>query len=236
MKIAYIFIATGKYELFIDGLISSGKNNFFPDHETEFYIFTDCKSKEFDDKVKIIYQEKMGWPYDTLKRFHLINSIKNDLKHDYIFFGNANMFFNQKIDIEILPDDNDNGLVGSLHPVFFQHTFDKNFPLERNTISKAYVPFGGEGKHYYQGCFFGGRNDAFLKMAATLEENVQTDLDNNHIAIWHDESHMNRYFIDNPPKNLDPGYIYPPSFNLPFEKKILQLGKSEFGGLQYLRS
>lgn len=235
MKIAYIFIATGKYDLFIDGLIESGKRNFFTDHQTEFFIFTDNKSKKFDDSVKIIYQEKMGWPYDTLKRFHLINSIKDILDHDFIFFGNANMFFNQKIDVEILPND-DNSLVGSLHPNFYQTTYDKSFPYERNSKSTAYVPIGQEGKHYYQGCFFGGKNEQFLKMTNILEKNIQIDLNNGFISVWHDESHMNRYFIDNEPKKLDPGYVYPPSYNLPFEKKILQLGKQEHGGLNFLRN
>lgn len=236
MKIAYIFIATGKYELFINGLTQSGKKNFFPEHETEFYIFTDSTLKKSDDSVKIIHQEKMGWPYDTLKRFHLINSIKDKLTHDYIFFGNANMFFNEKIGIEILPNDDENGLIGSIHPNFYQTTHNRNFPYERNNYSKAYVPYGQEGKHYYQGCFFGGRREPFLKMSEVLEKNIQTDLDNNFIAVWHDESHMNRYFIDNIPKALDSGYVYPPSYNLPFSKKILQLGKQEYGGLNYLRN
>jgi histo-blood group ABO system transferase len=49
--------------------------------------------------------------------------------------------------------------------------------------------------------------------------------------VWHDESHFNRYMIDNPPtKILTPSYCYGESMNIPFPKKLLALNKnhSEF--------
>ena len=36
-------------------------------------------------------------------------------------------------------------------------------------------------------------------MAEILADRVSKDLENDVIALWHDESQMNRYLIDNPP-------------------------------------
>lgn len=236
MKICYIFIATGKYELFVDGLISSCIKHFFCDEQLEFFIFTDSNNLRPRKNVNVIYQKKMGWPFDTLMRFHLINSIKDKLDHDFIFFSNVNMFFLENIGKEILPFDEKSGLVGAIHPGFHNIIKSQAFPLERRPDSTAYVGYGEEGENYFQGCFFGGKNESFLEMTETLQNEIQKDLDNNIIAIWHDESHMNKYFIKNPPKKLDSGYVYPPSFDLPYQKKIFQLGKTEHGGINFLRS
>jgi hypothetical protein len=50
---------------------------------------------------------------------------------------------------------------------------------------------------YYQGCLWGGKVPDVLEMIEELESRVNEDLKNNVIAVWHDESHMNKYFIEN---------------------------------------
>ena len=133
MKIAYVFTATGKYSKFIDELVTSGIKNFFPNDDSKFIIFTDSEPKDYGDKVIYVYQEKLGWPLDTLKRFHLINSIENILSDfDYIFYGNANMKFLEEITNEILPNsEDDNGLCAVVHPSYY-NTDKRSFTYERN--------------------------------------------------------------------------------------------------------
>ena len=59
-----------------------------------------------------------------------------------------------------------------------------------------------------------------------ISKNIDVDYKNGIIAIWHDESHMNRYFIDNKPTTiLSPSYCYGEPLNIPYEKKILALVK-----------
>jgi len=41
MKVGIITIATGKYDIFVGGLIESCENNFLPDVEKEYIIFSD---------------------------------------------------------------------------------------------------------------------------------------------------------------------------------------------------
>ena len=46
-------------------------------------------------------------------------------------------------------------------------------------------------------------------MAETLRHNIDADSAENFIAVWHDESHMNRYFVDHPTLMLSRLYAYP---------------------------
>ena len=87
---------------------------------------------------------------------------------------------------------------------------------------------------YYAGGFNGGKPKHFLKMSKTIVNNIEKDFENNLIAVWHDESHMNRYLLNNPPTvELTPSYCYPEAvehnptgWNVPFEPKILALDKN----------
>lgn len=67
-----------------------------------------------------------------------------------------------------------------------------------------------EGTGYYAGGFFGGLYENFVAACKQTAEAIETDLANYapYIALWHDESHMNRYFIDHPPSvRLTPNCI-----------------------------
>jgi len=163
---------------------------------------------------------------------------------DFLFYCDADMLFVDYVNQDILPD-NDSQLIGVEHPGaclmprprnkfnkllkrlhLWHRTVEERFrgSYETNPISTAYVR-PDEGEIYYAGGFVGGATGAFLEMSSCIRKNVDKDFDNNHIAIWHDESHLNRYFIDHPPKTLSPSYCYPESWDLPFEKRILALDK-----------
>ena len=87
---------------------------------------------------------------------------------------------------------------------------------------------------YYAGGFNGGKPEHFLKMSQTIVDNVEKDFENGLVAVWHDESHMNRYLINNPPTiELTPSYCYPEAarinpggWNVPFDAKIVALEKN----------
>ena len=84
-----------------------------------------------------------------------------------------------------------------------------------------------EKMQYFAGGFNGGSSSEYLKMCEKLSQNIEKDKENNVMAIWHDESHMNRYFIDNPPtKVLDPGYCYGESLRPPYRARLIALDKN----------
>ena len=222
MKIGLLVIATGKYTQFIPPLFKSVQKHFMNGHEVNIFVFTDGKIPE-NDTIKRVEQEHLGWPHATLKRYHVFDNNKDVLSEmDYLFYCDADMKFVADIGEEILPEKDSNGLVGTEHPGFHG---GRRGTYETRKESTAYVP-PNEGVIYCAGGFNGGTSEAFLRMSKTIKERVDKDLEKNIIAIWHDESQMNRYFIDNHPKILNPSYCYPESWSIPFEKKLLALDKN----------
>ncbi len=52
--------------------------------------------------MTLIYQEDLGWSYNTVKRFSMFERIADRLAdYDNIFFLNANTLVNKKIDISL---------------------------------------------------------------------------------------------------------------------------------------
>lgn len=235
MKIGILYICTGKYDRFFRDFYESAEKFFLSQAEKTYYVWTDSNDAIFNNKnVVKIHQDKLGWPYDTMMRFKMFDGAKELLKNeDYVFFLNANMKFLAPVDEEILPKENDNYLAAVLHATFYGTGIRGTF--ENRSESTACIT-DAENPSYFQGCFFGGRTPEFLEMNETCKVNVEKDLENKLIAIWHDESHMNKYFSQKIPKKLHPGYAYPEMLNLHYPKFILQLEKRNSGGHQFLRS
>lgn len=260
MKIAILTIATGKYQIFLDELIDSSERYFMKGHEKEYFIFTDSIEyrNENTDKIKIIEQKHLGWPYDTMMRFHMFLSIKEKLlEFDYVFFFNANMIFKRDVGIEILPDVEDSYLVGVKHPGFHLGVtidWDRDikkieFPYERDPEISCHIG-QGEGSYYFQGCFNGGRGIEWIEMCDLLSKMIDSDLSKGLIPVWHDESYLNWYFSKRRVKTLSPAYgvpeqvlernFQPTQINYMVlcdaNHYIMQRDKSKYGGSDLLRA
>ncbi len=235
-KIGVLYICTGKYDIYWNQFFESSEKNFCPKNEKHYFVFTDSKEIKGNDKVTLIYQERLGWPYDTLMRFHMFNRMAEELKmYDYLFFFNANMQFRKKLSArEMLPTERQM-LVGVVHPYFYETPIGS--PFEQNKESLAYTDWN-KARHYVQGCVNGGITKFYLEMSATLAANIDKDLEKGIIAIWHDESHLNAYLARHPEfKALDAGYAKPEGREgFPFKEKIINLNKNNQGGLEFLRS
>jgi histo-blood group ABO system transferase len=144
---------------------------------------------------------------------------------DYCYYFDVDMGIVDKVGDEILSD-----LVATQHP--YQTFYPKEQrSYDKNSKSLAYVAPGEEGENYYAGGFNGGSTKCFLEMSEVIADRVNKDLENGVIALWHDESHMNRYLIDNPPTlSLTPSYCFAeeqmknPQY--PYEPKIIALKKN----------
>lgn len=232
-KIAILYICTGKYDIFWEGFYKSSEQYFLQGHTKEYFVFTDKEISYVNKRVHTIYQEKLGWPYDTLMRFKMFHSIKERLSSfDYIFFINANMRFLKPVNAEVLPNEEE-GLLVVKHPGFFNKKREE-FTYDINPKSLAFIP-PDKGKYYFMGGFNGGKAKDYLQLIENLHTNINQDLENGIIAVWHDESHLNKYMLDRNAKILNPEYGYPEGWNLPFEKKIIILDKTNFGGHNFLR-
>lgn len=237
MSIAILYICTGKYKIFWKDFCLSCEKNFIPNLKKHYFVFTDNKFIEFEDKNNVtkIYQKDLGWPYNTLMRYDVF--LKNKTKWEnfnYSFFFNSNLLFNTKITQKDFLPENNKKLVACIHPGFFNKE-NKKFTYEKRKKSLAYIKIG---KYYFAGGINGGHTNYFISAIEKINNNIKQDLDNNIVAVWHDESHWNKYINDNLEivKILDPGYLYPENFNIPFEKKIIIRDKNRYGGHNFLRS
>jgi hypothetical protein len=240
VKIAILYIATGRYIVFWKEFFSSCEKYFIPDARKEYFVFTDADTFEAsaESRVHRVPHRQLGWPYDTLMRFHTFSLVEKELEsYDFIFFFNANMLFVQPVTAaEFLPDSRtDDGLLVTLHPGYFNAPVT-SFPYEQEQEkSTAFIP-RGQGKHYFMGGLNGGARAPYLQLINTLKTRTQADLDKQIIARWHDESQLNRYMLDRQPKILSPAFGYPEGRNLPFEPKIIIRDKNKYGGHSFLRN
>lgn len=240
MKIGILYICTGTYEFFWKSFYLSAELYFFPGYPgaREYFVFTDASAiygEDMDSHIHRIYQESLGWPGNTMKRFEMFLRIREQLenKMDFLFFFNANMEFVAPVGEDILPTEKGNGMVGALHPWHFdQHKW--NCPYERRRLSSAFIPYW-KGEHYFQGSLLGGTTPAFLKMCETCNHWIDKDLENNIVPIWHDESILNKYYLLYPPKILDCRYNYCEIKKLSIESKILYKNKRKYFSFEDLK-
>jgi histo-blood group ABO system transferase len=226
MKICILTIATNKYIQFVERLLDNIEENFLNGHEIQCLLFTDHEIEESSDNVRISQIEHEPWPMPTLKRYNYFMKEKEFISQfDYCFYFDVDMGLVDKVGDEVLSD-----LVATQHPYQTFYPKDQR-SYDRNPKSLAYVAEGEEGENYYAGGFNGGSTKEFLKMSEVIAERVNKDLENDIISLWHDESHMNRYLIDNPPTlSLTPSYCFAEEQmgnpDYPFEPKIIALKKN----------
>lgn len=217
-KVGLLIIATNKYTEFLPHLLASADEYFLSTQHVEYFIFTNHESINVRSKRKINFIDikHKPWPWMTLGRYDMFDKNKSSFKNmDYLYYCDADMRFCDTVGDEILSDR-----VVTQHPGFCG---DRGSP-ESNPRSLAYVR-PDEQMQYFAGGFNGGTADEFLKMSKKLSQNIQADHDNGIIATWHDESHMNRYMIDNKPTKILGSEYCTPSNLIDINTKISAIVK-----------
>lgn len=220
MKIAILYICTGKYNQFFKGFYESCEQYFMKNiAEVEYFVFTDDMTLTASMKVHLYQKECKGFPLDSLFRFDMFLSIKEELQRfDFLYFFNANMLFVAPVGEEILPKTQK--LVAVLHPGYFNKP-SFLYPYDRNKKSTAYVPPFKKKYKYYMGSLNGGTCNEYLKLIQECSRNIHYDYDKGYIALFHDESHLNKYLSEHDCLGLSPAYAYPEGSRLPFSPKII---------------
>lgn len=200
-SIGILLISTWKYNKFIDPIISDIKKYLFPNNTKKIYLHTD--SNERHDAEKILNIEHKPWPMVTLSRFETFSNFSHEYDTDYLFYLDVDSKIISAVDDDILSD----------FTVVKHHWFigSKGTP-ETNKKSLAYIdPL--KPTIYIAGGFFGGTKKRFISVSQELSNNINIDLNNNIIALWHDESHLNRYYSDNQDtiKVISSEYMYSPA-------------------------
>lgn len=239
MKIGILYICTGKYSVFWKDFYLSMEKNFVIDSEKHYFVFTDNPNIDFENtnsKIHKINQKDLGWPDNTLMRFHIFLQAEDKLMlMDYIFFFNSNLLVQNIITAnDFLPSDSNN-LTATIHPGFYNKK-RSSFTYEKNKRSTAYIK-KDQGEHYFAGGLNGGKTINYLEAIKIMRANIDIDIKNKIIAVWHDESHWNKFLIERSDlKILPPAYLYPEGWFLPFDPIILIRDKNKYGGHSFLRN
>jgi len=200
--VGLIMIATGKYDRFIQGMISSADNYFLNDYDVSYYIFTDSNAEIVSRRPVIkIPIEHRPFPYASMDRFkHFTQHADKFVQEEYLFYVDVDCLFVDTVNNAIIEQ-----LVGVRHCGHL----DGSGPFENNTKSTSYIE-PAKRKFYYGGGFSGGKREQYLELAKWCSEALEEDQKNGIIPIYHDESILNKYFADHPPTlNLSPSYHYP---------------------------
>ena len=212
IKVAILYICTGKYNQFFEGFYDSCEKFFLRGiAELEYFVFTDDKGLSHAYNVHIIEKVCEGFPADSLFRFDMFMQIKSRLVNfDYIYFFNSNTEFRDYIGTEILPTQYER-LIGALWPRRRRIlNYPAFYPYERNRNSLAYIaPFEKEKYFYYMGGINGGFTEDYMRMISVLSDNIRSDYSRGIIAVAHDESHINKYFRTHKCKILPIDYCCP---------------------------
>lgn len=199
MKITFVVTATGAYfDHFFEELARSILDRAFPDHEVDVICLTDRPAIPIPG-VLFVETSRLGWPLDSLLKFHRILDLYPRIDGDYIFSIDADMMVVQPLSADVLSQP----LCAVLHPSFVRDKWKATF--EADPRSAAFVP-PEKRLNYYQGCLFGGQRSALRAMLETSAADIEKDLARGVIAVWHDESYLNKFASENAIYGLDPRY------------------------------
>ncbi len=223
MRVAILYICTGKYNQFFEGFYRSCEKYFMPGVDKEYFVFTDDMELCNSENVHLYYKVCEGFPKDSLFKFRMFLSIESELRDfDWMMYLNSNAEFRSVVTPEeYLPQDG-NELFGAVwpgktrpihHPMFF--------PYERNKESHAYIAPGDKEYLYYMGGANGGTARAYLEMIRILANNIEEDYAKGIIACFHDESHINKYFHQHKPYVLSAPYCWPEEWSSDFAPKMV---------------
>ena len=236
-RVGLNILAIGKYIVFLQPLLKSADDFFMTGHNVTYFVFTDnielaYRLIQTNRRLVFISEKNQGWPNNALAKFQFISKHREVYKSiDFIFQSDVDMLFVSEVNSEAL-----DLRVGTLHPWYYNYP-RKYFTYDTNPLSLAFVN-RSEGEYYFASGIFCGCRDEIITMSETLEKNILRDLKElNYTALWHDESHLNRYFIDNPPtKVLSPEYCHAGVFGLVpnVKRRLLIVKKKNIADLRSL--
>ena len=233
MKVAITFIGTNKYLDFLPQYYENIEKYFLPNTEKVILAFTDGELGDVPNNLKVYPQEHLEWPYITLKRFEIINKARDVIEEcDWLVFIDADALVVDNIS-EYEFFDFTKPLFGVHHPChalgMHPHT-EAPGAYEQNPKCEAYVDVSKSlPPVYWQGCLWGGKVPEVCAMIDELEARVNRDLENDIVAVWHDETQINRYFLERTEDvhTFGPEFAFPEVFESQcnFSPKIVHLAK-----------
>ncbi|GAB5580369.1 histo-blood group ABO system transferase 2 isoform X3 [Prionailurus iriomotensis] len=204
--------AIRKYVVFLELFLQTAEKHFMVGHKVTYYVFTDRPGDvprvplgEGRQVVVLEVRNYSRWQDVSMHRMEMISNFSRQRflhEVDYLVCVDVDMRFRDHVGVEILSP-----LFGTLHPGFYGAAREA-FTYERRPQSQAHVP-RDEGDFYYAGGFFGGSVAEVLRLTSACHQAMVVDRAHGIEAVWHDESHLNRYLLyHKPTKVLSPEYLW----------------------------
>lgn len=222
-------IATNGYEKYLVNLLISADKYLQTKNNAIFHVFTDNpenikKNALHLNNITICYHHTPSyqWPEATLIRYKLIYENQNHFLSQVILYIDSDMLFKSFVGLELFPEKWKNGLAFVEHPGYWR----KN---RKTTLSARYFyklfKYGGFGtwetrrassafterkfrRVYCCGGIWMGKRKELINFVKLMFESVEVDKKNDITAVWHDESHLNKYIAHNKITLLSPEYCY----------------------------
>ncbi|XP_067351722.1 N-acetyllactosaminide alpha-1,3-galactosyltransferase-like isoform X4 [Channa argus] len=200
----------GYLDAYLNTFLISAEQHFMLALPVTYYVFTDQPEKVPNIKLapkrnmKVMKVEKHSrWQDISMMRMKTISeAIETEIRHQfkYVFCFDVDQEFKGRFGTEALGDS-----VALLHAHFYKLPKDM-FTYDRNPKSKAFME---TGDYYYHAAIFGGSWDNVKKLADACYLSIMDDKINDVEALWHDESHLNKYFwLHKPSRLLSPEYCW----------------------------
>lgn len=226
-SIGIMSVATNIYLDYWQKMVETADELSMESDQVTFFVFTDqinrigTLSKTLQNvKVKGYEVKPYRWPEATLLRYQIFHEKYSDMNTDVLMHLDADMIFASS------PWENIRRLISNdkvcliQHPGFWR---SKGFPglifyirhplttykdlrmkirlgglgaWEIRPQSAAFVP-RKERKHYFCGGTWFGPREAIGEMLEQLSSKVSADEKKDVIAMWHDESHLNKWATEN---------------------------------------
>uniref|UniRef100_A0A3P8RKX2 Alpha 1,3-galactosyltransferase 2 n=1 Tax=Amphiprion percula TaxID=161767 RepID=A0A3P8RKX2_AMPPE len=209
--VALTVFAVGRYlDAYIKTFLTSAEQHFMLGLPVTYYVFTDLPDKVPNITVapqrslRVMQVSKHNrWQDISMMRMKTISEvIELELRHHfrYVFCFDVDQEFKGRFGSEALGDS-----VALLHAHYYKAE-EPAFTYDRNVKSKAFMK---TGDYYYHAAIFGGTWENVKHLVDACYLNIMVDKMHDVEALWHDESHLNKYFwIHKPSKLLSPEYCW----------------------------
>lgn len=185
-------------------------------------------------RAKIVAHKvpSFGWPEATLLRYKMFSEAADYLSQDLLMHLDADMLVVRDVDLDFAFADSSERMLLVAHPGFWRpparskkiklYAANPNLAMrdikrmvatgglgtwEERPESTAYVPRHLRKTYVCGGTWMGTRGQ-FHQTLDELATCVDFDLERGIVAVWHDESHLNRWASYNPHQLLSPAYCY----------------------------
>lgn len=211
-SVALTVFAVGRYlDVYLENFILSAESHFMVALPVTYYVFTDEPTNvpNFNlapgRTLKVTEVKKYSrWQDVSMMRMRAIADAIDHIRHNssYVFCFDVDQVFVGRFGSEALGES-----VALLH-AYYYHRSRILFTYDRNPKSKAYMePEAGD--FYYHAAVFGGTWHNVLKLTESCFQAIQEDRRRGVEALWHDESHLNKYFwLHKPSRVLSPEYCW----------------------------